>query len=47
MANIGERSIVSAGAVVIEDMPGGAIIGGNPAKVLKIHDRTAMEGEGH
>ena len=47
MADVGERSIVSAGAVVVEDMPGGAIVGGNPAKVLKIHDRAAMEGEGH
>lgn len=47
MADVGERSIVSAGAVVVGDMPGGAIVGGNPAKVLKIHDRSAMEGEGH
>jgi virginiamycin A acetyltransferase len=35
MANIGSGSIVSAGAVVTRDMPGGVLIGGNPAQVIK------------
>ena len=35
LADVGERSIVSAGAVVIDAMPGGYIIAGNPAKPLK------------
>jgi len=35
LANVGAGSIISAGAVVIHDMPGGSLIGGNPAKVVK------------
>lgn len=35
MANIGKGSIVAAGAVVIDDVPEGVIVGGNPARVLK------------
>jgi acetyltransferase-like isoleucine patch superfamily enzyme len=35
MADIGARCIVSAGAIVIKEMPPHSIIGGNPAKVLK------------
>jgi acetyltransferase-like isoleucine patch superfamily enzyme len=35
MADIGEESIVSAGAVVIKAMPESSLIGGNPARVLK------------
>lgn len=32
---IGEGAIVQAGAVVIKDVPVGAIVGGNPAQVFK------------
>lgn len=33
--NIGEGSIIAAGAVVTKDVPPYAIVGGNPAKVIK------------
>ncbi|GAM10588.1 nodulation protein L [Geobacter sp. OR-1] len=35
MADVGERSIVSAGSVVSREMPAGRIIAGNPARVLQ------------
>ena len=36
MANVGDNSVVAAGSVVVNDVPAGAIVGGNPAKVLKM-----------
>ena len=35
MANIGANSIVAAGSVVVDEVPPGSVVGGNPAKVLK------------
>lgn len=35
MANVGRKSIVAAGSVVVKDVPPYSIVGGNPAKVLK------------
>lgn len=35
LADVGERSIVSAGAVVIKAVPPDCIAGGNPAKTIK------------
>jgi acetyltransferase-like isoleucine patch superfamily enzyme len=32
---IGENSVVAAGAVVTKDVPDNAVVGGNPAKVIK------------
>jgi hypothetical protein len=33
--HIGENSIIGAGSVVTDDVPGGSIAAGNPAKVVK------------
>jgi virginiamycin A acetyltransferase len=35
MANVGERCIVSAGSVVVNEMPGASLLAGNPATVVK------------
>ena len=35
---IGENSVVSAGAVITKDVPDNALVGGNPAKVIKLLD---------
>jgi acetyltransferase-like isoleucine patch superfamily enzyme len=35
MANVGCKSIVAAGSVVIRDLAPYSVAGGNPAKVLK------------
>lgn len=35
---IGEGAIVAAGSVVVKDVPSCAIVGGNPAKVIKYRD---------
>jgi acetyltransferase-like isoleucine patch superfamily enzyme len=35
MADVGQSTIVAAGAVVSSPMPGGAVVGGNPARVLR------------
>ena len=40
LADIGDSSVVSAGAVVVEAMPADTIIGGNPAKVIKRRNKT-------
>ncbi len=33
---IGKHSVVAAGSIVIEDVPAFSVVGGNPAKVLKV-----------
>lgn len=40
---VGERALVAAGAVVVDDVPAGAIVGGVPARVIKAaaHNRAA------
>jgi len=43
MADVGEGSIVSAGAVVTKKMPPSSVIGGNPARVLKTLNSSAVE----
>ncbi|OPY92501.1 MAG: Maltose O-acetyltransferase [Syntrophaceae bacterium PtaU1.Bin231] len=36
--SIGDNSIVGAGAVVLKDVPANAIVGGNPAEIVKYLD---------
>lgn len=35
---IGDGAIIAAGSVVVKDVPHCAIVGGNPAKVIKFRD---------
>ena len=35
---IGDGAIVGAGSVVVKDVPAYAIVGGNPAKIIKYRD---------
>jgi acetyltransferase-like isoleucine patch superfamily enzyme len=42
---IGERAMVGAGSVVTRDVPAGAIVAGNPARVMKSsHGKTTSAG---
>jgi 2,3,4,5-tetrahydropyridine-2-carboxylate N-succinyltransferase/tetrahydrodipicolinate N-acetyltransferase len=36
--HVGEGAVVAAGAVVVEDVPAGAVVAGCPAKVIKMKD---------
>ncbi len=42
---IGERAIVGAGSVVTKDVPAGAVVAGNPARVLRTASSTAQPTE--
>ena len=39
-AKIGDGAVVAMGAVVTKDVPKGAIVGGNPAKVIKSRSKS-------
>ncbi|MBU3088279.1 acyltransferase [Clostridium gasigenes] len=41
--NVGEGAIIGMGSVVTKDVPQYAIIGGNPAKVIKYRDKCKFE----
>lgn len=41
---IGEGAIIAMGAVVTKDVPPLAIVGGNPAKIIKYRDEQAFNG---
>ena len=41
--HIGEGAIVAIGSVVVKDVPRCAIVGGNPAKVIKYRDIEQFE----
>lgn len=40
---IGKGAVVGAGSIVLKDVPPGAVVGGNPAKVIKIVDEKTLE----
>jgi serine O-acetyltransferase len=38
-SRVGKGAIIGAGAIVLEDVPPGAVVAGNPAKVIKTTDK--------
>ncbi len=40
---VGVGAVVGAGAVVLEDVPAGAVVTGNPAKIIKTVDKKTLE----
>lgn len=40
---VGKGAVVAAGAVVLQDVPAGAVVAGNPAKIVKLKDEKTDE----
>ena len=40
---IGEGAVIAAGSVVVKDVPSYAIVGGNPAQLIKYRDIEHFE----
>ena len=40
---IGKGAVVAAGAIVLQNVPEGAVVAGNPAKVIKLKDEKTSE----
>ena len=33
---VGDNAVIAGGAVVVKDVPANAVVGGNPAKIIKM-----------
>lgn len=42
---IGDDVVIGAGAVVVKDVPAGAVVAGNPAKVIRMLEPTDLKNE--
>jgi putative colanic acid biosynthesis acetyltransferase WcaB len=43
--SIGDNAVIGAGSVVVKDVPAYAIVAGNPAKVLRIHNISNLSSD--